>query len=427
MMIIETRLYKTEKWFIVVLYKPPKVNDKSFELSFANLRNALQSQSSLWFVMGDTNFDMNSDNPLCDLCVMYSLSNLVNGPTCFKSDNPTAVDVLLSSEPKRFKCALNTSRSLSDFHNFTCVATKLHKCYTSPRTIFYRSYKKIDNENFVNDVKIFPSLYWISSMMKTTVYGVSVNCCPVSLTAMPQSKRKFLRNRQYLIWIAVSGKLFIRKTCYAMHIKMKKRDDYRKPINLTTAINKQYKLTYFRERCDGGPKNQSFWKIITPFMSDKSLTHGKQVILQEDDKIISDTNEICEIFNTYFTSVANNIGFDDNIPPDFYTEDGFSAMINKHCLHPSIVKIKESISSDIMLNFQCINGLDVAEIIKCFDGKKAQGYDMMHMRLFQKCAPYIAPEISKLVNNFIIKSVFPNDLNSRRCLLCLKRKMHWVK
>ena len=46
-------------------------------------------------------------------------------------------------------------------------------------------------------------------------------------------------------------------------------------------------------------------------MSDKSLTHGKQVILQEGDKIISDTNEICEIFNTYFTSVANNIGFDD--------------------------------------------------------------------------------------------------------------------
>ena len=105
-------------------------------------------------------------------------------------------------------------------------------------------------------------------------------------------------------------------------------------------------------------------------MSDKSLTHGNQVILQEGDKIISDTNEI---FNTYFTSVANNIGFDDSIPPDFYTEDGFSAMINKHCLHPSIVKIKENISSDFMFNFQCINGLDIAEIIKCFGGKKAQG------------------------------------------------------
>ena len=103
--------------------------------------------------MGDMNFDMNSDNPLC---VMYNLSNLVVGPTSFKSDNPTAVDVLLSSEPKRFKCALNTACSLSDFHNFTCVATKLHKCYMSPKTIFYRSYKKFDDESFINGVKNIP-------------------------------------------------------------------------------------------------------------------------------------------------------------------------------------------------------------------------------------------------------------------------------
>ena len=27
------------------------------------------------------------------------------------------------------------------------------------------------------------------------------------------------------------------------------------------------------------------------------------------------------------------------------------------------------------------NGLDIAEIVKCFDGKKAQGYDMMPMKL----------------------------------------------
>ena len=103
--------------------------------------------------MGDINFDMSCNNTLSDSCVLYDLSNLVVGPTCFKGDKPSAVDVLLSSEPKRFECAINTSCSLCDFHNFTCVATKLHKSYVSSKTIFYRSYKKFDDQTFIDDIK----------------------------------------------------------------------------------------------------------------------------------------------------------------------------------------------------------------------------------------------------------------------------------
>ena len=98
-LVIETRPYKADKWFIVVFYKPPNVKDKHFATVFSELCQALQRESSHWFVMGDTNFDMKTDNLLCDLCVTYNLKNLVGGPTCFKGENPTAVDVLLSSEP----------------------------------------------------------------------------------------------------------------------------------------------------------------------------------------------------------------------------------------------------------------------------------------------------------------------------------------
>ena len=117
-----------------------------------------------------------------------------------------------------------------------------------------------------------------------------------------------------------------------------KWDTYRRQRNLTTAINKQSKSAYFRERCEGGPKNQSFWKTTKPFISNNSSFNTNQTILQEGDTIINDTGEI---FNNYFTSVGSNIGFDDTIPTDFDTDDGFSAIINKWCQHPSIVEIKE--------------------------------------------------------------------------------------
>ena len=60
-----------------------------------------------WFVMGDINLDMNFANSVCDVSVVFKFTNLVNGPTCFKGDTPSSVDVLLSSELQRFKSALN--------------------------------------------------------------------------------------------------------------------------------------------------------------------------------------------------------------------------------------------------------------------------------------------------------------------------------
>ena len=141
-------------------------------------------------------------------------------------------------------------------------------------------------------------------------------------------------------------------------------------------------------------------------MSEESASHDNKIILQKDDKIITDIQEICEIFNTYFTSVANNIGFHNSIPPDFDTEDGFSNMITKHYRHSCIVKIRENISCNSVFDFQCVSASDIIQIIKGFDSTKAQGYGMVPMKLLQKSASYIAPDIAKMVNNSIIKGIF---------------------
>ena len=102
--------------------------------------------------MGDTNLDVSHEKSLNNLCVVYNLSNLVDGSTCFKGDTPSLIDVLLSTEPKRFKNSLNSTCSISDFHNLTCVARKLHKPHIAPKAIYYRSYKRFD-DMFLNDVQ----------------------------------------------------------------------------------------------------------------------------------------------------------------------------------------------------------------------------------------------------------------------------------
>ena len=73
--------------------------------------------------------------------------------------------------------------------------------------------------------------------------------------------------------------------------------------------------------------------------------------------------EICDIFNEFFSYVAMDIGFKDDIPDDFQTADGFAKIIDKHHNHPSIIKIRENIRTRQYFYFTAANGNDMATII----------------------------------------------------------------
>ena len=362
-----------EKWFVVIIYKPPSVTIKSFENVLTEIFQSLEKESPHWFIMGDTNLDMNCEKTFSDLCVLFNLSNLVDGPTCFKGDTPSSIDVLLSTEPKRFKQSLNSICSLSDFHNLTCVATKLHKPYIAPKTIYYRSYKKFDDEIFLNDVQNIP--FWVSDIFEDEddrLWSFGKLFTDIIDKNAPVKKKTLKKHSLPYMNSSLRRAIHKKNMLYNSYTKGKVNwETYRKQRNLTTAVNKQSKAAYFSERCDGGPKKQTFWKTIKPFITDKNAFHNNKIILQEGDQIITDTQKICEIFNAFFTSVANDIGFDDTIPPDYYTAEGFSSIIQRHRNHPSFIKIKENNPHNNMFQFQCINHSDVVKIINDFDGKKA--------------------------------------------------------
>ena len=85
-------------------------------------------------------------------------------------------------------------------------------------------------------------------------------------------------------------------------------DNYRKQRNLVTKTKKQSMRVYFYERCAGGPKSKDLTPTIIPFVSKKGSDGGNEVILFENEKIVSDQTEVCNIFNKYFVNVAKAIG-----------------------------------------------------------------------------------------------------------------------
>ena len=78
-------------------------------------------------------------------------------------------------------------------------------------------------------------------------------------------------------------------------------------------------------------KSSDFWPTIRPFLTNKGSQNSENIAISDNGKIITDTSEICEKFNTFFVNVAKDIG------------DGAGCLSPED--HPSIRAIRANHSS----------------------------------------------------------------------------------
>ena len=137
------------------------------------------------------------------------------------------------------------------------------------------------------------------------------------------------------------------KSCYRRNMAKNLKNKY--PTSVNIKRNKQLRNTcvklrlksrckYFAERCDGGIRKQKFWPTINPFLSSK-VNSQNNIILCENDCIISDAQEVAKVFNEYFAGIGDGIGFSDPIPDDYIDDEVFSWYVSRYNNHPSVVAI----------------------------------------------------------------------------------------
>ena len=68
---------------------------------------------------------------------------------------------------------------------------------------------------------------------------------------------------------------------------------------------------------------------ISPLITYKRFRNANDIILRENDNIVTDPSRVSELFNDYFSSVATDMGFDDCVT-------SVSDAVAKHISHPSV-------------------------------------------------------------------------------------------
>jgi hypothetical protein len=417
---------KQKKWLISTIYKPPNIQDEIFTRCLTNITESMLSETSLIMHIGDMNFNMKHDNALTECSDILGLTNLITSDTCFKGTVPTLLDVILTTSRFSFvNDYVNTDTGLSDCHNLIGCALKAFAPKRTSKMICYRSYKKFDENVFLNDLRnvdfnICLSLPNVNDQMgiyNALFSDVLNKHAPLKKKIIKKNPPPFMNSE---LRKAVFKKCMLRNKFYKTRTQSNWKL-YKNQRNKVTRLRRMSIRNYFKEKTYGVRNSKEFWKIIKPFISDKNGAADENIILRENGKLITNPMDVCNTFNTFFTSVADSIGFPDTIPHDISGKELIKSIYEKYSKHPSIIAINSHRTSNDF-SFTHTNEIEVRKTILKLDINKSMGHDFISAKILKLSVNEICPIITTLINQCIDNDMFPCELKLAEVSSIFKKK-----
>ena len=303
---------------------------------------------------GDFNLTENSV-VLQDFMQRLNFKNVIKEPTCFKSNSPTCIDLILTSDTGKVSNTRTIETGLSDFHVMVTTSLKgsFHK--KKPKIFTYRDYKKFDNQVFNFKVReaigSVPNIQTDFNLFNSTVKDILNKQAPL--------KQKYLRDNDAPFMSKNLRKAIMKRSRLKNRFNKNRTDEnwlaYKTQRNLCVKILRENKTSYYakidtKAVCD----NKRFWKVVKPLFSNKVQTNSC-ITLLENNILNSDEKEVAEILNDYFINITQTLGTlqeNKGNPVKYQKQSSCEGIIKHFQLHPSILKIKASVPCTHMFSFK---------------------------------------------------------------------------
>ena len=179
-----------------------------------------------------------------------------------------------------------------------------------PKTIKYRSTKNIDLKGFRNLLQ--DKLNFISSIDSKnceTMHNMLVEAMVTSIDQFAPIKTKKVRgNHNPLMRKDLSKAIMNRsriKNVYNKNPTPENRKRFKRQRNYCTFLKIKYKKEDFEKASENFNKGtKPFYKLIKPFLSNKGQIENSDVTLAANGHMITDTDEVVNIFNDYYVNIV---------------------------------------------------------------------------------------------------------------------------
>ena len=203
----------------------------------------------------------------------------------------------------------------------------------------FRNYKKFDEGKFLSDFSftsadpnefIFPSSRETCSYKKKkTLRGNHAPFVSKELRKAIYTRSRF-RNRYLKNPDEINKKLYKQQQNKCISIRRKSVKHYFSNITSNRTIT-----------------NKIFWKAIKPIMINKDCLENSDIMLRNDEKMITDDKKLVQLFNDHYINTAECfcVFKPEKVEFDIGSDNKnriLSSVLDKHKNHPSIVEIHKN-------------------------------------------------------------------------------------
>lgn len=372
---------------IVATYKPNQTKYEDFKHVYERILNAYRNTVCI----GDLNMDLLDPDGTTKSYVGllnsfgYVILNKIDRrhATRIDENTSTVIDhVATNRQDWKYGVYLN-DYDQSD-HRIMLLTIKMHT--ESQQSLPANTITILDHDGVSSDpdwagiehVRTFESLVpRISSMVvrhtKTKTRKTFRNPWITSeIAKLSKEKEKFFRyTKRY------PDNLYIKQT----HTNLKA---------LVTRKCKEAKQSYFSEKFSIATHNnpRQMWATIKEAIFNKTSTENQLKAITRNDTFVDDTQQICEIFNEYFSSVADELAAQRPTPDPTY-----------------LTSIHYNITNNIRLGTTTED--EVLSAINEANSGIATGYDRISIKFIKKHANKLVKPITSCINSIICSGTYP--------------------
>ena len=214
-----------------------------------------------------------------------------------------------------------------------------------PRVINYRSNRDFSNETF--RVSLMNNLS--NEVFVDNDDGLQKFCKMTmdTLNSFAPLKKKYARGNQMpFVTKNLSKEIMTRSRLRNKYLKHKTEENrllYTQQRNKCVFLLRKTKMNYYGNLNEKDiVDNKKFWKIIKPFVSDKSINNDK-IHLNENGESINSKTKTAEVLNEFFSNIVKNLKIPEyeNLNRNVQNvKDPVLKAILKYRNHPSIIEIK---------------------------------------------------------------------------------------